>query len=74
LACSALAFNAFNYRICGEAGFRAVARLAREASTWQLTYGRLEDALNCLDSLYERTLASPPRPDHAELDAMPEAG
>ncbi len=74
VACTALAVNAFNYRICGEAGFRAVARLAREASTWQLTYGRLEDALNCLDSLYERTLASPPRPDHAELDAMPEAG
>jgi HprK-related kinase A len=52
LACSALAFNAFNYRVCGQAGFHAVSRLAREVPAWQLTYGQLADAVRCLDELH----------------------
>jgi HprK-related kinase A len=52
LACSALAFNAFNYRVCGLAGFQAVARLAREVPAWQLTYGRLPQAIECLNRLH----------------------
>jgi HprK-related kinase A len=54
LACSALAFNAFNYRICGLPGFEAVARLAREVPAWQLTYGRLPEAIALLDALHAR--------------------
>ena len=55
LACSALAFNAFNYRVCAQDGFEAVARLAREVPAWQLTYGRLPDAIECLNRLHADT-------------------
>jgi HprK-related kinase A len=57
LACSALAYNAFNYRVCGLDGFRVVARLSREVPAWQLTYSELPDAIQCLDALYARTTA-----------------
>jgi HprK-related kinase A len=58
LACSALAFNAFNYRVCGLDGFEAVAKLAREVPAWQLTYGRLPDAIAQLDALHARAAAA----------------
>ena len=54
LACAALAFNAFNYRVCGLGGFRAVAKLAREVPAWQLTYGLLPEAIDCLNGLHAR--------------------
>ncbi len=57
LACSALAFNAFNYRVCGQDGFEAVARLARDVPAWQLTYGRLPEAIALLDALQARAKA-----------------
>ena len=59
LACSALAFNAFNYRVCGQAGFEVVARLAREVPAWQLTYGRLPEAIGLLDTLHAQAAAAP---------------
>lgn len=65
LACSALAYNAFNYRVCGLDGFRAVARLSREVPAWQLTYGALPDAIQCLDALFERTGDDAGALDHA---------
>lgn len=68
LACSALAFNAFNYRITGRDGFHAVARLAREVPAWQLTYGRLEEAVACLDDLLARSRRAAP------AAVVPEAG
>ena len=55
LACSALAYNAFNYRVCGLDGFRVVARLSREVPAWQLTYSELPDAIQCLDALFAQT-------------------
>jgi len=74
MACSALAFNAFNYRISGESGFRAVARLARDASTWQLTYGQLEDAVSCLDGLHARLTASSQGALRSHVATEPEVG
>jgi HprK-related kinase A len=58
LACSALAFNAFNYRVCGQAGFEAVSRLAREVPAWQLTYSRLPEAIGLLEALHAQAAAS----------------
>jgi HprK-related kinase A len=72
LVCSALAFNAFNYRICGLDGFKAVVRLARELPAWQLTYGHLPDAIDCLNELHAKALG--PAPEAATVPpalAMP---
>ena len=45
VAFPALAFNAFNYTVLGEAGFRAAVHLMRVCPTWQLVYSDLDDAL-----------------------------
>jgi len=45
---SALAFNAFNYNLLGEVGFRAVVSLVRQCPAWRLIYSDLEDALRTL--------------------------
>jgi HprK-related kinase A len=49
-AFTALAFNAFNYEVAGEAGFRAVVHLVRRCPAWQLTYSNLDDALARIDA------------------------
>jgi hypothetical protein len=48
MAFSALAFNAFNYRVVGAAGFEAAAAVTQACPTWQLEYSDLDDALEHL--------------------------
>lgn len=55
-AFAALAFNAFNYQLLGEAGFDAVVRLARHCPAWQLVYSDLDDAIATVDRLWPRVL------------------
>ena len=50
LAFSALAFNAFNYAVCGGAGFKAVVAMTQSCPTWQLVYSDLGDALRTIDA------------------------
>jgi hypothetical protein len=52
----ALAFNAFNYGLLGADGFRSAVRLVRECLAWQLVYGKLEDALAAIESVWPRVL------------------
>lgn len=49
---AALAFNAFNYQLIGEAAFHATVALARTCRTWQLTYSDLESAIPVIDRLW----------------------
>ena len=46
-----LAFNSFNYGLLGRIGFDAVADLAGACPAYQLTYSRLEDAVETLRRL-----------------------
>ncbi|HEB77078.1 MAG TPA: HprK-related kinase A [Methylothermaceae bacterium] len=46
-----LAFNAFNYEVLGAEGFRRVSWLIRQCRHFNFTYGRLEDAIEIVDSL-----------------------
>lgn len=48
----ALAFNAFNYQDTGARGFDAVSHLTTVCNGWQLTYGRLDDAISALNKLW----------------------
>jgi HprK-related kinase A len=48
----ALAFNAFNYSLLGEVGFRAVVQLVRRCPAWQLVYSDLEDALATIERVW----------------------
>lgn len=59
-AFAALAFNAFNYQIGGEAAFHAVAHLARSSRCWQLTYSDLDDAIETLDELWAQHVERAP--------------
>ena len=43
--------SAFNYNVHGGAGFRALTRLVDETDCYQLSYGRLEDAVSIVDGL-----------------------
>lgn len=43
--------NSFNYSVLGEAGFRTLEGLIREAACYNFTYGRLEDALGIFERL-----------------------
>lgn len=52
-AFSALAFNAFNYQLVGEAAFDAVVGLARACPAWELVYSDLDDAIRTLDNGWE---------------------
>ena len=54
---SSLAFNAFNYQLLGEVGFRAVVRMTRRCMGWQLTYSDLPEAIAALDGLWPQVLA-----------------
>jgi HprK-related kinase A len=48
----ALAFNAFNYKLLGEAGFDGVLHLARTCASYQLIYSDLHDALATIDAMW----------------------
>lgn len=50
----ALAFNAFNYQDTGARGFEAVSHLTTVCSGWQLTYSRLDDAIEALDDMWRQ--------------------
>jgi HprK-related kinase A len=52
VAFPALAFNAFNYTVLGEAGFRAAVALMRQCPAWQLVYSDLDDALATIDAAW----------------------
>jgi HprK-related kinase A len=53
----ALAFNAFNYAVLGEEGFRAAVRVARECPAWELVYGDLDEAVARLDAEWPAVVA-----------------
>lgn len=60
----ALSFNAFNYNLLGEAGFRAAIALMRQCPGWQLTYSDLDDALATIDAAWPAIVER-----HAHADA-----
>ena len=45
--------NSFNYLVTGEAGFSALCDLVRSAGCYELTYSRLDEAVNRLAELLE---------------------
>lgn len=55
-AFSQLSFNAFNYNVCGEAGFRSAVEIVRNSRAWHLVYSDLDDAVRQItlawDQLY----------------------
>ncbi|NJN00398.1 MAG: hypothetical protein HC793_01685 [Aquincola sp.] len=53
----AIAFNAFNYRLLGQAGFDAAAELARRCPAWQLVYSELDEAVAAIDALWPQVVA-----------------
>jgi HprK-related kinase A len=57
LLLSAVGFNAFNYRVLGARSFQAAVRLAQTCPGWRLTYGRLDDALQSIDSLWAQLMS-----------------
>lgn len=46
-----LAFNSFNYAQLGAVAFNAVADVAERCPAYQLSYGRLDDAIGCIREL-----------------------
>lgn len=52
---SALAFNAFNYKLLGAIGFSTVVHLVRACPAFQLIYSDLDDAIATIDGLWART-------------------
>ncbi len=60
----AIAFNAFNYNLLGEVGFRAAIGIMRRCPAWQLVYSDLDDALATIDAAWPGVLAH-----HASADA-----
>ncbi len=46
--------NSFNYQTLGPLGFEAAVRIARSAQAFDLTYGSLDEAMNCIDSLFNQ--------------------
>lgn len=63
-----LAFNAFNYNLLGEVGFRAVTYLVRTCPAWRLVYSRLDDALAIIDSAWPEVTAATQRSPACPLD------
>ena len=53
-----LAFNAFNYKALGAAGFDAAVRLAQDCPAWQLIYSDLDDAIAAIDALWPQVQAA----------------
>lgn len=58
VAFPALAFNAFNYTVLGEVGFRAAVALMQTCPAWQLVYSDLDDALATLDAAWPAVVAA----------------
>lgn len=56
VAFPALAFNAFNYTVLGEVGFRAAVSLMRVCPAWQLVYSDLDDALATIDAAWPQVV------------------
>lgn len=54
-----LAFNSFNYARLGAVAFHAVADIAERCPAYQLSYGRLDDAIACIRELLAN--GAPPR-------------
>jgi HprK-related kinase A len=52
----ALAYNAFNYALLGDAGFDAALTLARNCQGWRLEYSSLHEAIAALDSVWPEVL------------------
>ncbi len=48
-----LAFNSFNYRLLGPVAFDAVADLAAACPAYQLTYSRLDEAIDAIQRLLD---------------------
>lgn len=53
---TSLAFNAFNYKECAQAGFESAVHLSQRCPGWQLVYSELQDALDRLDALWRRVV------------------
>lgn len=51
LSFTRLAFNSFNYATLGRVSFEAVTALAAACPAYQLTYGRLDEAVACVREL-----------------------
>jgi hypothetical protein len=52
-----VAFNAFNYRVLGRAGFDAVVRIVQTCPGWRLIYSDLGEAIAALDALWPEVVA-----------------
>ena len=50
-AFSRLAFNSFNYALLGPLSFDAVADVAAGCPAYELAYGKLDEAIRCIDEL-----------------------
>jgi HprK-related kinase A len=57
-AFSALAFNAFNYQLLGEAGFDAVLNIVRRCLAWELVYSDLDDAIRAIEQAWPSVVAN----------------
>lgn len=51
-----LAFNAFNYRVLGAAGFNAVVRVVRQCPSWRLVYSDLQDAVDTIEATWRSVI------------------
>jgi HprK-related kinase A len=69
-AFAALAFNAFNYNLMGELGFRSAVSIVRQCPAWRLTYSDLDDALATLSGAWPEVVGrNAERRQAAALDA-----
>lgn len=64
----ALAFNAFNYPITGEAGYGEAIAWVRRCPAWQLVYSDLDDAVATIERAWGTVVAH-----HARSTALPPA-
>jgi len=58
-AFSRLAFNSFNYAVLGEKSFHAVADVVTQCPAFDLQYGTLRDAIDCLGDLFDPSAEAP---------------
>lgn len=54
---SAVAFNAFNYRVLGQTAFDSAAHIAQSCPGWRLIYSSLDQAVAALDRLWPEVVA-----------------
>ncbi|MEL7047222.1 MAG: HprK-related kinase A, partial [Pseudomonadota bacterium] len=45
--------NAFNYRVCGQAGFTTATRLVQNVPGYDLTYSNIDQAMNEITELFD---------------------